>query len=171
MKNVANNPIVRFLVKKKRYIVGLLIVALIISLFYFFPAMEIQKNPSIPPVVSVVGRLEVVSVSPVGDTKSLDTLYPVAIEFNQPLGADLSGINIAVFPNIPFRTYTTVSTPKTLWLEPSTVSNRETQGWADRVEYTITVMKGLKSSDGATLGGNYTFKIRNSTQDIYMRAD
>ena len=118
-----------------------------------------------------VNALEVVSADPIGEVKSLNTLFPVSIRFNASIGTDVSGILVSIVPNVPFDKYVLSTYPNVLWVEPKPVDKAEEYGWVDGVKYTILIGKGSKSFSGAILEEDYSFSFSNSTEGVSMFAE
>ncbi len=171
MKATKNSSLVRFLLRHKYYLLGLLVLSVAVLSTVFLAPKDTTEQPVTPPVVSKTEDLSIVSVSPVGNFESLDVLQPIAVEFNRDISSDGSGVVITASPTIRLKKYVLSSNPKVLWIQPAVVQSKEIQGWLDDVEYTITVGRGSRSADGASLKDSYIFKFRNSPENVYMMAD
>jgi len=171
MKDIKNSSLVKFLLRYKYYLLGLLVLSVVVLFTVFLAPKDITEQPVTPPVVSKTEELSVVSVSPVGNFESLDVLQPIAVEFNRDIGSDGNGVVITTSPTIRLKKYVLSPNQKVLWIQPAVVQSKEVQGWLDDVEYTITVGKGSISVDGAVLKDSYIFKFRNSPGNVYMMVD
>ncbi|MFA5881044.1 MAG: hypothetical protein WC834_02520 [Eubacteriales bacterium] len=166
-----SSKFINLIVGSKRWAVllALLILAGLLSSFLFLRPGEPPVLTK-PPVVGV-NTLKVISANPMGNTSSLNTLFPVSVKFSESLGSDLSGIYVDISPAVPFDKYVVSSLPDALWLAPRPVSTAETRGWVDGVTYTVLIEKGSKISSGAVLKEDYSFSFSNSTEGVSMFAE
>lgn len=160
-----------FLLSHRKKLIVLL-VALIGIVFYVFLGRS-EDKPLKPPLVGApLDNLRVVDAGPVGKVESLDSLYPVYIDFNYDISKSVNYLLVEVEPYIKHRKFVLLANPKRLWIEPDNANpaSGEIYGWQDKVSYKITVLKNSKTLEGHSMLEDYSFSFMID-QDVQAVVD